>query len=122
MHDYLKPLLRKKPTYIILQIGSNDSPFKTYNEIANEISDLIIFINSILPETKVFTSCPVIRLDNKKANSTLRDLDTYLKNSCADIIINDNIDSSCLGKRGLHLNLRGSGRLAINYISLMRRL
>ena len=122
MHDYLKPLLKKKPTYLILQIGSNDSPFKTYNEIASEISDLITFINSILPETKVFTSCPVIRLDNKKANSTLRDLDTYLKNSCTDIIVNDNIDSSCLGKRGLHLNLRGSGRLAINYISLMRRL
>ena len=122
MYDYLKPLLKKKPTYIILQIGTNDSPYKSYKEIASEISDLTEFIYSILPETRVFTSCPIIRLDNKKANSNLRDLDTYFKNNFIDIIVNDNIDSSCLGKKLLHLNPRGSGRLAINYISLMRRL
>lgn len=122
MYNYLIPLLNKKPTYIILQIGSNDSPYKSFIEIANEISDLKTFIADILPDTKVFISCPVIRLDDRNANSTLRKLNKYLKDNFSDIVINDNIDGSCIGKRGLHLNAKGSGRLAINYISLMRRL
>ena len=122
MFDYLIPLLKKQPSYIILQIGSNDSPSKTCDEIANEILNLKSFIHSALPNAKVFISCPVIRTDNKKANNTLRELDTVLKNTTKDIVTNDNIDSTCLGKRGLHLNPKGSGRLAINFISLMRRL
>ena len=122
MYHYLQPLLKKMPAYVILQIGSNDSPLKTFEEIASEIADLKTFITDILPDTKVFISCPVLRIDNMKANRTLRDLDAYLKSSSVDIIINDNIDGSCLGKRGLHLNPKGSGRLATNYISLMRRL
>ena len=55
MYDFLKPLLRKKPTYIILQIGTNDAPFKSYKEIEREISELIAYIYSILPETRLFT-------------------------------------------------------------------
>ena len=112
----------KKPTYIILQIGSNDSPLKSCEEIASEISELKSFINNTLPETRIFISCPLIRIDNMKANCTLRKLDAYLKGSNMEIIANDNIDGSCLGKKGLHLNPKGSGRLALNYISLMRRL
>ena len=122
MYHYLKPLLMKKPTNIILQIGSNDSPYKLYDKIANEMSALKSYINDVLPETKVFLSCPVIRTDNYNANKTLRNLDAYLRNNISDIVINDNIDVSCLGKRGLHLNPKGSGRLAMNFISLMQRL
>ena len=39
-----------------------------------------------------------------------------------NIIRNDNIDGSCLSKGGLHLNDKGSGRLAMNFLSLIRRL
>ena len=122
MFDYLVPLLKKEPTYIVLQIGSNDSPSKTGDEIANEISNLKAFIYKTLPNVRIFILCPVIRIDNIKANNTLRELDMILRNTYKDIVINDNIDISCLGKRGLHLNPKGSGRLAINFISLMRRL
>ena len=120
MFDYLLPLLKKKPSNIILHIGSNDAPHKLYMEIAKEIECLKDFIRNILPTARVYISCPVIRTDNRKANFTLRCLDKYLKSNSNDIINNDNVDSSCLGKRGLHLNPKGSGRLAINYISLMR--
>ena len=122
MFDYLNPLLKKKPSNIILQIGSNDSQYKTINEITDELSALKSYITNTLPETKVFLSCPVIRTDNRNANNTLRQLDIYLKYNFSDIVVNDNVDASCLGKRGLYLNPKGSGRLAINYISLMRRL
>ena len=122
MFDYLLPLLKKMPTNIILHIGSNDSPYKSSNEIAEEITTLKGFILCILPSVRVFISCPVIRMDDKKANKTLREFDLHLKYNYNDIVVNDNVDTSCLGKKGLHLNPKGSGRLAINYISLMRRL
>ena len=121
MFDYLAPLLKKKPTNIILHIGSNDAINKSDVEIIDEINNLKSHIGSILPETKVFLSCPVVRKDNIRANLTLRKVDTYFK-SLPYVIKNDNIDTTCLGKMGLHLNPKGSGRLAINYISLMRRL
>ena len=78
------------------------------------------FIHSKLPSTRIFISCPVVRTDNKKANNTLRELDTLLRNTTKDVLVNDNVDISCLGKKGLHLNPKGSGRLATNFISLMR--
>ena len=77
---------------------------------------------SILPTVKLYLSCPVLRLDNNNANEVLQELAKKLKKTFKDIINNDNIDRSCLGKKGLHLNPKGSGRLAINFISLMRRL
>ena len=121
MHDYLKPLLKKKPTNIIIHIGSNDSFSKTADAIANEISNLKDFIQNKVPNANIFMSCPTLRLDNAKANSTLRELKEILK-STHKVIVNDNIDGSCLGRKGLHLNPKGSGRLAMNYISLLRRL
>ena len=122
MYHYLTPLLEKKPSNIIIQIGSNDAANKKSNEIANEIEALKLHITDTLPGVKVFLSCPVIRIDDRNANNTLREFDIYLKRNITDIIVNDNIDVSCLGRRDLHLNPKGSGRLAINYISLMRRL
>ena len=121
MYDYLAPLLRKKPATIILHIGSNDSSHKGANEIFDEITNLKDYIQKILPSVKIYLSCPVIRTDNSQANSTLRQLDKAIK-ALPNFISNDNVDSTCSGRKGLHLNDKGSGRLAINYISLMRRL
>ena len=48
MFDYLLPLLKKIPTNIILHIGSNDSSYKSSNEIAGEISTLKEFIHCMV--------------------------------------------------------------------------
>ena len=122
MFDYLKPLLKKKPSNIILHIGTNDSLEKTADEIANELTNLKAFIKNELPTINVFFSCPVMRLDNSKANLVLRKLSVWLKLSTNNVIVNDNIDGTCIGKKGLHLNAKGSGRLAMNFIALMQRL
>ena len=45
-----------------------------------------------------------------------------MKEANLNIIENENIDSSCLGKAGLHLNPKGSGRLVMSFISQMKRL
>ena len=77
----------------------------------------------MVPGVSVILSCPVIRTDNKKANVTLREVHIcILKDFSGKFIDNDNVDKSCLGRKGLHLNEKGSGRIAINFISLMRRL
>ena len=122
MYDYLTPLLKKKPTNIILHVCSNDSPFKTSDQIIDELSALKRNILSLLPGVKVYLSCPTLRFDNGLANSVLREVTEKLKLSFEDIIVNDNINRDCLGQKGLHLNEKGSGRLAMNFISLMRRL
>ena len=122
MYDYLNPLLKKNPSNIILHIGSNDALDKTTEEIANEIIHLNEYIENVLPSVKIFWSCPILRLDNMKANTVLRELSQWLKNFTKNVIDNNNIDGTCIGKKRLHLNAKGSGRLAINLISLMKRL
>ena len=122
MYDFLTPLLKKKPTNIILHIGSNDSPYKDSERIVEEIVKLRENILSILPTVKIYISCPTIRFDNSKADSVLREVEEMLKCLFKDVILNDNVNRDCVGKKGLHLNPKGSGRLATNFISLMRRL
>ena len=122
MYDYLNPLLKKKPTNIIIHIGSNDGPDKSVEEIANELIHLKAFIEKVLPAVDIFWSCPVLRLDNRKANAVLRELNQWLNFFSNNFIDNYNIDGTCIGKKGLHLNSKGSGRLAMNFISLMKRL
>ena len=77
------------------------------------------YLENSIPGVKVFLSCPIVRTDNKQANVTLRKLDQDMK-SLENIIPNDNVDTYCLGKKGLHLNGKGCGRLAMNYISQMQ--
>ena len=43
-----------------------------------------------------------------------------LKRLATNVLSNENIDASCIGRAGLHPNGKGSGRLAINFIPLMQ--
>ena len=61
-------------TSCITTIGSNDSPDKTSNVIMKDILKLRTHIESVLPQTKVYLSCPVLRLDHVKAGLTLYQL------------------------------------------------
>ena len=121
MYSYLSPLLKKKPSHIFLHVDCNDSPNKTSSQILNELLNLKEHIETTLPTCKVFLSAPVMRLDESKAELTLKHLTCSMK-ALDNIILHENIDGSCLGRMGLHLNPRGSGRLAINFLSQMRLL
>ena len=121
MFSYITPLLKKRPTYIFLHIGSNDSINKSSDQILDEILKLQMFIKQELPSCQVFLSAPVLRTDNRKAQLTLKNLEILMK-EFDKVIFHENIDGNCLGGKGLHLNPKGSGRLAINYLSQIRRL
>ena len=80
------------------------------------------FINKRHPSCKgINISAPILRLDNKNANSILK---TYVdKLKIVDeksVILHDNTLSSHLNKDGLHLSNYGTIKLTENFISRIR--
>ena len=120
MHYYLTPLLQKKPTFVILHVSSNDSINKSADAMIDELLQLKYFIEQ--HGSKVIISYPVLRMDNNEANYALEELRAKLREIDIPCIENSNINSEHLGKRGLHLNGKGTGRLAMNFISFVRQL
>lgn len=122
MFDYILPLLRKKPDHIILHVGTNNATSSTPEEIMVKIENLVMYIKQFLPAVNITISSPTIRADNGKANLTVINLTSLIRNSSLDMLDNSNIHCEHLGKKGLHLNGQGTGRLAINTINLIRKL
>ena len=119
LYDYLEPLLKKQPNNVIIHCGTNDSIKKSAGQIINELKNLKTYIQERFPLINVYFSSPSLRIDNILANKTLLDVAHYLEKNF-NSVSSFNIDKTCLGKRGLHLNSKGSGRLAINLISFMK--
>ena len=118
---YLVPLLKKKPDNIILNFGTNDAPYKNEDGIYKELKSMKDFIKKRHPSCKVYISAPILRLDDKNANSILRKYVDKLKLvEAKSVILHDNILSSHLNKDGLHLNSYGTIKLAENFISRIR--
>ena len=69
-YDYLKPLLKKKPSHIILHIGTNDAIKKFPGQIKNEINNLSTYIKEILPDVNTTFSIPTLRTDHFNAEKT----------------------------------------------------
>ena len=88
----------------------------------NELLQLKHFIEGQVDGCKVCYSLPIIRTDNSKARLTIGRLNDRIKDIKVNCLSNKNIDESCLGKRGLHMNQRGVGRLAVNLHSMIRTL
>ena len=68
----------------------------------------------------VSISSLVTRNDNTCANITITRVNVMLNELGVQIVNNDNIGIGHLGEKGLHLNKRGVGRLALNLISHIR--
>ena len=65
---------------------------------------------------------PTYRNDNAKCSLTIKHLCDHILTLKLDIVDNSNICGAHLGKRGLHMNGKGIGRLAMNIISCMQGL
>ena len=76
----------------------------------------------VLPNTKVILSTPTLRVDNVRAGFVLRQVADKLLNLNIELVDNDNVDAACVGRAGLHLNMKGAGKLATNFIAKMKRL
>ena len=117
LFDFIKPLANKKPDHIIIHIGTNDLT-KNINNTADNIKEMLKNIRNTAPKTQVSLSNICLRedrvnLEGKRVvlNNTISEL---ARQNCLKLISNNNIDSSCLSKRKLHLNKKGLAKLAIN--------
>ena len=114
-YNYLKPLMKKSPSRVIFHAVTKDSDC-----ILNDLLELKSYLTKQFPECEFIISCPTIRTDNHAANITIRNLCCKLKDLKIPIIYHENVDTECLGRGGLHLNEKGFGRLAMNFISYNR--
>ncbi len=107
MKDYLKPLIRRKPDEIILHIGTNNlkDSSNTPQQLAEGISNLGTQIRNSSPSTKICLSALLIRNDNSNLVTKIQDINKRLRAICISkywsYIDNNNVDKSCLNRRGL---------------------
>ena len=122
MYDYMKPLLRKLPDYIILHIGTNDAVNNTSREILDKILKLKTYVQKQLLKCQITISTPIKQSDHGKASLTISHLCKKFKDLSISIVDNSNIGAFYLNSGGLHLNDKGLGRLAINLKLKIRKL
>ena len=118
----LYPLLRKRPSNIILHIGTNNAKNDSSIYIKDKLIKLKTFIASIVPNCKIVISTLINRNDDGKAQLTVIKVNQLLMKMNIPLINNENIKYEHLGRKGLHLNQHGTGKLAVNFIKALRAL
>ena len=73
-------------------------------------------------ECKTTTSNIIERLGNGKVTLPVKRLKEHLSSLKVDIVENSNIGKKSLRKKGLHLNPRGSGKLATKVMKKIKSL
>ena len=121
MHFHIVPLLRKRPSTIIIHVGCNNCVDDNSTEIMKKLTSLKEFILCQLDCKLIFSSI-IDRCDDMKAQFTGNLTNKYLSNLGVDIIYNDNITTKHLGRKGHHMTPRGTGQLAINFIRVLKSL
>ena len=79
-------------------------------------------IEQINKDCKAIISTPNYPFENRKADNTVNELTNMLINLNVPIVDNKNISRNHLGYKGLHLNSYDFSRLAINLISVIKKL
>ena len=120
IYSHVKTALKSKPKYVVLNVGTNDSVDSISDDILNNLSKLKRHIEKVMPFCEVIISLPTIRVDNKKANQILENLNLKLKHTKFRLLDNSNIKEFHLGKKGLHFNSHGTREIASNTISLIK--
>eukprot|EP00112_Aurelia_sp_Birch-Aquarium-sp1_P018505 Seg4424.5 transcript_id=Seg4424.5/GoldUCD/mRNA.D3Y31 product="hypothetical protein" protein_id=Seg4424.5/GoldUCD/D3Y31 len=106
LHDYIKPLLQKRPDKIILIIGTNDIENKAVADVLKGIKSLHDMILEKLPNCHVVVSEIIKRAGKYKANTNgkINEFNSELKKMNIDILRQQNILPEHINQSGLHLN------------------
>ena len=116
IQHHLIPIIKKKPSYLILHVGTNDATKSSSRDILNKLLNLKMQVTQELPDCKVFISTPTLRSDNGKAMLTLKQVTKHLLELNIDIVDNRNITEQGVGRKVLHLNTKGTSILTTNFI------
>ena len=95
---------------------SNETSFQIYDKLLN----LVHFVKENNPNCHVVLFSPTDRLDDGNAALTIKRLNSLLSESSLDIIDNSNIGNSFLGMHGLYLSEHGVGKLALNFVRIIK--
>ena len=106
---YMQPLISKKPSKVVVHVGTNDASTKgaTADKIIDALLELKKEIETKLPEAIVVISTPLKRNDEVGAGKIIETLNKKIRGLGLNIVDNKNFDSPELGCKGLHLNQRG---------------
>ena len=121
MEHYLIPIIQKKPSNIILHVGTNDAKNLPSRTVLDNLLKLKALVRDSLPTCRVFISTPTLRTDDGKAQITVRQLTKHLLQLKIDTINNNNINVRHLGGKGLHLNQSGSNLLSKNFLNAIEK-
>lgn len=121
MYYNLTPLLRKKPDTVVLHVGTNNCVDENSTQVMNKLHNLKTFILNQLPQCNVVTSTLIKRFDNAKAQLTVKLVNDKIFKLNWDIINNENINGSHIGRKGLHMLPHGTGKLALNIIKRLKQ-
>ena len=91
MFDYVKPILIRKPDYVVLHVGSNDAKDMTSRNILDKLLQLKTVVLDSDKNCEVILSQPMTRVDNDKAGFTISKLNDLLVEMDIPIVKNRNI-------------------------------
>ena len=121
MQHNLIPIIRKKPSHLIVHAGANDAERFTSREILNRLLNLNKFFSEQVPHCKVIISTPTVRSDDGKTGLTVSQLTNHLHQLKTDIVDNTNITSRHIGIKGLYLNFSGTTQLAKDFANVIKK-
>ena len=124
MDDYLKPLLRKEPDEVILHVGTNNIRDESSRSVAEGIINMASQVQQDFPSTRHTISPLLPRSDNLELNDKIKEANKILNSFCSSrgltLLHITNIDLTCLNRRGVHLNRKGSALLTNCYADSLR--
>ena len=121
MSYHIVPILQKKPSYLIIHVGTNDASSSTSREILNKLLDLKSIAKDSNPDCDVWLSTPTMRTDKGKEALTVSHLTNHLLQLEINIIDNRNITGKHLSRTGLHLNVSECNQLAENFLAKIKK-
>ena len=124
MDDYLKPLLRKEPDEVILHVGTNNIRDESSRSMAEGIINMVTQVQQDFPSTRLAISPLLPRPDNLELDDKIKEANKILNSFCSSrgltLLHITNIDLTCLNRRGVHLNSKGSAILTGCYADFLR--
>ena len=114
--DHIRPTLRKDQ--IIIHARTNN--LTNDHNYLNNVKKIIKMVRETCKNSKLCFSSLICQNDLKDIDEKVKKTNTHLENYCKQqnlgFIDNSNIKKSDLNSRGLHLQERGSSKLAKNFL------
>ena len=117
-----KPLLRKEQDEVILHVVTNIRD-ESSRSVAEGIINMVTQVQQDFPSTRLVISPMLPRSDNLELNDKVKEANKILKSFCSSrgltLLHITNIDLTCLNRRGVHLNRKGSALLTDCYADFL---